>query len=220
MKLHGREVRGRCVLLSCNSILLIKYFNWHGSWYKTLIYKKVVEVCHICKVWGRWDCYQEFFKRYLGLTYFFIVPPNYLKSVESYSFITRWDKKKPSTNKPMDMQCLFCLKEHCASWWAYLQWHSDRLCDCVITSCFLKVIETRSDSDCCQIHRAILAYSVTYVKAVVLQVFFVLCYSIFKSMLNDNLNIGHQNECTNILKKSRRMARMYGFKPWILWWSL
>ena len=34
-------------------------------------------------------------------------------------------------------------------------------------------------------------------------------YVLLKSMLNDNLNLLHQGEFANILKKSHRIARMY-----------
>ena len=71
--------------------------------------------------------------------------------------------------------------------------------------------EKCSASDCSQIYRAIVAYSIIYRKTDVLQVF-----RTFKSMLNDNLNLCHQSECTNIFMKSQRLARIYSEKkPYI-----
>ena len=61
------------------------------------------------------------------------------------------------------------------------QWNSDRPCERVMISWFLKVIEKCSVSDCFQIYGAILAYSIIYRKTDVLQVS---CFDLLQYSLN------------------------------------
>ena len=75
-----------------------------------LTYKKVAEACHKCITFVG----SEAVNRNFDLTYFFIAPPNSLKLIEYYSFVTGGDSKKLSENKPMFIllkrsPCLFMI---------------------------------------------------------------------------------------------------------------